>query len=119
MKRVKRAYFEVPDAFEGLGVPLNNCRVIWSDLDANNIPPRKGYHYVPRTQDSWHYETRDFNEAMDYFKKNPPLHTLENPFLNRFSPHEFRLLDIRGSVGDPKDCTVILSGGRFEKFCFA
>ena len=116
MKRVKRPYFEVPN--EDDTVSLKSCKVVWSNLDADKIKCREGYHFIPCSNEAWHYETRDFNEAKDFFEKFPPMHTYANPF-NRFSIHEFRFLDIKGSIDKPQSCTVVLSNGRFEKFCFA
>lgn len=116
MKRVKRPYFEVPNECDD--IPLGACKVIWSNLDADHVKCREGYHCVPRSEEPWHYETRDFNEAKDFFDKFPPMNTYSNPF-KRFSIHEFRFLDVKGSPDKPLSCTVMLSEGRFEKFCFA
>lgn len=116
MKRVAKAYFEVRD--DELG-GIYASRTVWSTKEANKVKCRPGHHIIPsQPNEPWHYETKNFDEALIFFTNHPPKDTIFNPFLEKFSPDEFRFMDVRGEVDHPQSCTVILSGGRTENFAF-
>lgn len=118
MKKVKRAYYEVSNEYSNSIYTAR--KFVWSTKEANQIKARPGFHYeVARPNEPWHWETESYQEAFNYIEKhlNKIPGIVSNPFL-RISPEEFRFLDIRGDINKPLSCTIVLSGGNFQKHIF-
>ena len=118
MKKVKRAYYEVNNAY-GNSV-YSTRKIIWSVKEADQIQAKPGFHFEPtRPDEPWHWETDNYQEAHYFVEKhlNHICDVSSDPFL-RISPQEFRFLDIRGDLDNPQSCTIILSEGKFEKYSF-